>query len=123
MADQGLHTQFSKDASLLAHMIDIGSDQVMLSNMTEQDYKNASFLDRRIITPELKWRAVQWDALDGVELPNALTPYYIFHIGHVGSTLISRLLGESPDVLPLREPQILRDLGGVYAVKDRPQSP
>jgi hypothetical protein len=36
---------------------------------------------------------------------------YIFHIGNVGSTLISRLLGELPEVLALREPQLLRGFG------------
>ena len=35
---------------------------------------------------------------------------WIFHIGHVGSTLISRMLGELPDVLAIREPRLLRDL-------------
>ncbi|HEY7006619.1 MAG TPA: hypothetical protein VH392_09075, partial [Sphingomicrobium sp.] len=35
---------------------------------------------------------------------------WIFHIGHVGSTLASRLLGELDGVLALREPRLLRDL-------------
>ena len=35
---------------------------------------------------------------------------WIFHIGHVGSTLISRLLGELEGVLSVREPRSLRDL-------------
>jgi hypothetical protein len=35
---------------------------------------------------------------------------WIFHIGHVGSTLVSRLLGELHGVLGVREPRILRDL-------------
>jgi hypothetical protein len=35
---------------------------------------------------------------------------WIFHIGHVGSTLVSRLLGELGEVLGLREPLILRTL-------------
>jgi hypothetical protein len=35
---------------------------------------------------------------------------WIFHIGHVGSTLISRLLGELDGVLSIREPRSLRDL-------------
>ena len=34
---------------------------------------------------------------------------YIFHIGNVGSTLISRLLGELPTVFALREPLLLQD--------------
>jgi hypothetical protein len=35
---------------------------------------------------------------------------WIFHIGHVGSTLVSRLLGELTGVLGVREPRLLRDL-------------
>ena len=35
---------------------------------------------------------------------------WIFHIGHVGSTLVSRLLGEIDGVLAVREPRLLRDL-------------
>jgi hypothetical protein len=35
---------------------------------------------------------------------------WIFHIGHVGSTLVSRMLGEIPGVLGIREPRLLRDL-------------
>jgi hypothetical protein len=35
---------------------------------------------------------------------------WIFHIGHVGSTLVSRLLGELDGVLAIREPRLLRDL-------------
>lgn len=38
---------------------------------------------------------------------------WIFHVGHVGSTLISRLLGELDGVLALREPRSLRDLSVV----------
>jgi len=103
-------------------MIDIGSDQVLISEMTEQAYKDASFLDRRIITPNLKWQAVKWDELGRVVIPKNMPPYYIFHIGHVGSTLISRLLGECSEILALREPQILRDFGEVYKVRNTPQS-
>jgi hypothetical protein len=35
---------------------------------------------------------------------------FIFHISHVGSTLLSRLLGEHPAYFSLREPAILRRL-------------
>ncbi len=36
--------------------------------------------------------------------------HFIFHIGHVGSTLLSRLLGEDSRLFALREPAILRTL-------------
>jgi hypothetical protein len=35
---------------------------------------------------------------------------YIFHIGHVGSTLLSRLMGTHQAILSIREPQVLRTL-------------
>jgi hypothetical protein len=38
---------------------------------------------------------------------------WIFHIGHVGSTLLARLLGESPNVLSIREPRFLRDISAL----------
>ena len=54
------------------------------------------------------------------------TPNFIFHIGHCGSTLISRLLGELPQIFSLREPitllalaVILRELGAADAPLNR----
>jgi hypothetical protein len=38
---------------------------------------------------------------------------WIFHIGHVGSTLIARLLGELEAVLAVREPRLLRDFASL----------
>jgi hypothetical protein len=40
--------------------------------------------------------------------------HYIFHIGHAGSTLLSRLLDEAADVLSLREPLPLRTLADAF---------
>src|SRR6185437_13928694 len=36
--------------------------------------------------------------------------HYIFHTGHVGSTLVSRLVGECVGLFSLREPALLREL-------------
>lgn len=115
--------QFGGSAGVLTHMLDIPTDRVLLSRLSEQDYRAASFLDQRIITPELQHQAVPWSAVDNVQMPKTLPSAYIFHIGHVGSTLISRLLGEHKDVLAVREPQILRDLAEITLIKDQPQSP
>jgi len=54
-------------------------------------------------------------------LPNAARrdAQFIFHIGNVGSTLISRLLGELPFVFALREPLVLR----VFADRLDPDTP
>jgi len=52
------------------------------------------------------WPAIE-EAMAGTSRTDAR---WIFHIGHVGSTLLSRLLGEIDGVLGVREPRLLRDL-------------
>ena len=102
-------TLFAKDATLFPHLADLAKGQLLLSTMSEEGFRQASFLDQRIMTPSLARQVVQWADAEAVELAGAWPkPQYIFHIGHVGSTLISRLLGELEPVLALREPAILR---------------
>jgi hypothetical protein len=101
------------------HEIDPVRDMLLLVGLDEQRIAQASFLDQRVLTPQTWGR---W--LPFAEVETRLDPagrddaQYIFHIGHVGSTLISRLLGESPSVLALREPQVLRNLTDIVAKKD-----
>ncbi len=78
--------------------------------LDEEAYRAASFLDGRLLADG---RALAWapwsKALDGTRrAPGGCD--FIFHTGHVGSTLVARLLGDLPDVFALREPAILRDL-------------
>ncbi len=115
--------QFTEDARLLPHLVDLPTDQVLLSHLTEDDYRKASFLDQRIITPQLRRQLVPWSELSQVAVPKPSSPQYIFHIGHVGSTLLSRLLGEIDTVLALREPQLLRTLCEISQTRDKPESP
>lgn len=118
-----LRTHFPHDASLFPHMLDIPTDQVLISRLREADFKAASFLDQRIITDSLPRQTAKWSELSELILPPLLLPYFIFHIGHVGSTLLSRLIGEAPDVLALREPHILRNLAEISPIKHEPHSP
>jgi len=93
----------------LAHSLDPMSDRVTLLRMSEADYRAASFLDQRLLGPASVKSEIGW-----TELAAAFTDesrrdaQYIFHIGHVGSTLISRMLGELDSVFALREPLLLR---------------
>ena len=114
---------FAANAGLFPHLLDIASDQILLSHMDEQAFRQASFLDQRIFTPQLKRQLLPWRALDDAVLPSLPQPHYIFHIGHVGSTLISRLLGEFENCLALREPLLLRSLAEISQIVDEPQSP
>ncbi len=84
--------------------------------LSEQDYRKASFLDNRVLTRNMQRGLIREslvvDALaKGV---NAQPLHFIFHCGHVGSTLLSRLLDEAGQVLSLREPLPLRVLADGY---------
>ncbi|KQZ64962.1 hypothetical protein ASD67_11235 [Sphingopyxis sp. Root1497] len=121
MADDPFQHRFAGDASLLPHMADLANDRVLIALLTEADYRAASFLDQRLLTDRIGREWMAWDALPDLG-PAAPRPHHIFHIGHVGSTLVSRLLAETADVLPLREPMLLRTLAQVAERIDRPES-
>ena len=84
--------------------------QATLYPMTAESYRASVFLDGRIALPEDAPSAQinfmdlcgQFPAVAGAETR------YLFHISHVGSTLLSRLLGCKREVLSLREPLLLR---------------
>lgn len=84
---------------------DPATDGLAFLRMTEADYRAASFLDQRMLGPASEIRQAPWPATPAGARRDA---QYIFHIGNVGSTLISRLLGELDTVFALREPLLLR---------------
>jgi hypothetical protein len=91
------------------HLLDPATDRVLLVEKDESDYRSASFLDERSLRPDRPRHGVEWRHLAAAFGQDARRDVqYIFHIGHVGSTLISRLLGELPSILALREPLLLR---------------
>jgi len=111
----------TQSPELFPYAFDVGSDQVTLIRLTRADYENASFLDARILTPKTPSRAIPWPALaksvDAAQLREHCR--FIFHIGHVGSTLLSRLLGAHPQVFALREPLVLRTFANPNAMIGR----
>ncbi len=100
----------TQSPELFPYAFDAHSDNVTLIRLTRADYENASFLDTRILTPKTPSRAIAWDlvakSIEAAQLREQCR--FIFHIGHVGSTLLSRLLGAHPRVFALREPMVLR---------------
>lgn len=81
-----------------------------LVRLDEDGYRVASFLDRRIL-PSSSGQALCPASVVG-DAAALLEPgaHYLFHTGHVGSTLVSRVLGEHPGVFAVREPAMLRTL-------------
>lgn len=99
--------------------MDSSDGRILLVRKSEADYHSASFLDQRSLAPTAPRWVSGWSDL-AAALPRNLRRdvQYIFHIGHVGSTLISRLLGELDSVLALREPLILRSFAELTKIKD-----
>lgn len=92
------------------HMLDTDQDRLLLIQLSEAEIAQASFLDQRIVTPATKgdWAPFA-EVASRLDTAGRDDAHYIFHIGHVGSTLLSRLLGGLPAVLALREPLLLRN--------------
>jgi len=107
----------ARSPELFPHSLDVLTDSVSLIRLAEADYAKASFLDGRILAPGTLTRTVAFPDLAAATAESGLVEnaHFIFHIGHVGSTLLSRLLGRHPGLFSLREPAILRTLARMRA--------
>ena len=104
--------------------IDLVREMVLLVLFDASAYRAASFLDDRVLGPATKaaWVPVAAVAEAARSVRNARPVHFIFHTGHVGSTLVSRLLDEAGDVLSLREPLPLRTLADAHDDLSHPGS-
>jgi hypothetical protein len=103
--------EIARDAKWLAQALDPAAGIVRLIAMDRAAYRAASFLDDRLLQAAVDAQIVPWPQIEEAmagELRHDAR--WIFHIGHVGSTLLSRLLGELDGVFAIREPRLLRDL-------------
>jgi hypothetical protein len=113
--------EIARDARWLAQALDPSAGQVRLVAMDRESYRAASFLDDRMLQQAVDAHIVPWPDVEAAVSDEIRSDArWIFHIGHVGSTLVSRLLGEIPGVLAIREPRLLRDLAmSPPAVRER----
>ena len=106
------------------HNLELAGGRVLVLRLDERAYRAASFLDDRILAPSTQgaWLpgAAVTEASRRVREPRPV--HFIFHTGHVGSTLLSRLLDETGLVLPLREPLLLRTIADAAESVGRPDS-
>lgn len=112
-----LPAAFSTSAAYPLFAIDPATDRGWVMEFEPDDYRRASFLDQR----SLRSRMGGWE-VTRVELETILqacvarpSVNWLFHIGHCGSTLVSRLLDLLPGVLGVREPLPLLALAQVGA--------
>ena len=103
--------EIRRDATWLAQALDPAAGVVRLVAMDRDSYRAASFLDDRLMQRPVDAQILPWpDIEDAMADDMRADARWIFHIGHVGSTLVSRLLGEFDGVLAIREPRLLRDV-------------
>jgi hypothetical protein len=105
-----LAAALERSPELFPHSYDMGAEAISFIRLSEADYRQASFLDARILGRQSVGRTVSWPQLQAAVAASRLEEgcHFIFHIGHTGSTLLSRLLDAHPRVLGIREPMILR---------------
>ena len=104
--------------------LDLVREMVLLVRLDAAAYRAASFLDDRILSPATQgaWLSIGRVAEAARRAVNPRPVHFIFHTGHVGSTLVSRLLDETGEVLSLREPLPLRTLAEAGDVLGPPDS-
>ncbi len=109
-------SEIVSDARWLAQALDPTSGMLRVVEMDADSYRSASFLDDRMLQDQHFAGIVPWASVAEALPEDARTDArWIFHIGHVGSTLVARLLGELDGVLSVREPRSLRDVALVSA--------
>jgi hypothetical protein len=86
----------------------VAGDAVRLVHLDEPAYRSASFLDQRLLTLGYPQGECSVPVLAAAAARLRSRPHWIFHTGHVGSTLISRLVGAHAGFFSLREPLLLR---------------
>jgi hypothetical protein len=104
--------------------LDLARQAWLVIEFAEAAYRAASFLDDRVLEPTTRGGWLLFDrVLEAAQRAADLKPvHFIFHTGHVGSTLVSRLLDETGAVLSLREPLPLRTFADAYDVLQHPES-
>ena len=101
--------EFAASAEWFVYQARIDGTAEVVS-MTAESYRESAFLDDRIKLPKdpVSYTVKFADLINLAGNISALATAYIFHISHVGSTLLARIAGEVPGVLALREPLLLR---------------
>jgi hypothetical protein len=114
--------RLATEPGVFLHQLDPLGGRALLVEISQADLRRASFVDERILAGVR--REGGWLALEGVLAQAAPlagnAPHAIFHIGHCGSTLLSRLLDHLPGALGLREPLPLRTLAELYEQQHLP---
>jgi len=90
--------------------LEAAAGAMRLVHLDEAAYRAASFLDQRLLALGYPQGECSLPVLEAAAARLSSRAHWIFHTGHVGSTLISRLIGAQAQFFALREPALLRAL-------------
>lgn len=114
-------TDILHDPEYLPFRLDLANGRVLFVRLDANQRREAAFLDQRALPPQAQGAWVSLSALDAPGTSD-VTADGIFHIGHCGSTLLSRLLDSWQEVEGLREPLPLRDLAAAWQDPSPPRA-
>jgi hypothetical protein len=111
------------DPAYLPFKLDLVARRALLVRFDAAERREASFLDERALPPQADGGWMPLEQLLSQPMRSDAKPAdAIFHIGHCGSTLLSRLLESWPGVHALREPLPLRTLAETWPHRAQPES-
>ncbi len=114
------------DREFLPFKLDLVGGRVLWLRLTTAQRRDAAFLDERALPTGVAggWLPLESLLQDDVDGPSVDAPSAdaLFHIGHCGSTLLSRLLDGWSGVQGVREPLPLRTLAEAWPLLRTPQS-
>ncbi len=116
MATHKLIDGLGASPDVFIHNFDVAGDRALIIRLSAEQRRKASFLDDRVLGPGVEGGWAPWsDVEPAAQRAAPSKANFIFHIGHCGSTLISRLVEEASGVRSLREPGALRTLATIDA--------
>lgn len=107
-----------EDPDFLPLKLDLAGRRVLFLRMSAEQRVEAAFLDERALPPDAQGFWLHHHQLSAGIADLHACPDFIFHIGHCGSTLLSRLLQSWPDMQVLRELLPLRTLAEAQGQDD-----
>lgn len=110
------------DPEMLPFKLDLVGRRVLWLRLSAAQRREAAFLDERALAKDAQGGWMPLESLHDPARVSAPAAMAIFHIGHCGSTLLSRLLESWPELQCLREPLPLRTLADAWPQLAMPQS-
>lgn len=116
MAPHPLIDDLAASPDVFIHNFDVAGDRALIIRLSADERRKASFLDDRALGAGVEGGWAAWNKVEpAARHAPAAKANFIFHVGHCGSTLVSRLIEEATGVRSLREPGALRTLATIDA--------